>query len=69
MKISARNQIKGTIKFIQEGAVNAEVGIQSADGTLIISVVTKETVSYLGLKVGSPAYAIVKASNVMIGID
>jgi molybdopterin-binding protein len=59
MKISARNVMKGKITKIIPGAVNTE----------IVSIITKESAEGLGLAVGKNAYAIVKASNVMIGVD
>lgn len=69
MKISARNQIKGKIVKITEGAVNTEVVIEIAGGQQITSVVTKTSAQNLGLAVGKEAYAIVKASEVMIGTE
>ncbi|QDE31230.1 MULTISPECIES: molybdopterin-binding protein [Shewanella] len=69
MKISARNQLKGTVKTIQAGAVNSEIMIELSGGEQIASIITNEAVKSLNLKVGSTAYAIVKASNVMLGID
>ncbi len=68
MKISARNVIKGTVKSIQKGAVNAEVVIQVAKGVEIVSIITLGAVRSLGLKKGAEAYAIVKASSVMVGV-
>ncbi|NMC86784.1 MAG: TOBE domain-containing protein [Anaerolineaceae bacterium] len=69
MKISARNVLKGTVKEIIPGAVNSEVVIHTAGGETIVSVITKESVESLGLKVGKEVYAVVKASNVMIAVD
>ena len=69
MKISARNQLKGKVKSINEGAINSEVIIELPGGALIASVITKSSVESLGLKVGNTAYAIVKASNVIVGVD
>jgi len=69
MKLSARNALKGTVKKIIMGAVNAEVIIEIPGGAQITSIVTKEAVESLGLSEGKAAYAIVKASNVMIGVD
>jgi molybdate transport system regulatory protein len=69
MKLSARNVIKGTVKSIEIGAVNAEITIEVAPGLVMSSIITKKSAENLGLKVGGQAYAIVKASNVMIGID
>jgi molybdopterin-binding protein len=69
MKISARNVLKGKVKKIVTGAVNDEVVIQIAGDTEIVSIITKESVENLGLKVGKEVYAIIKASNVMVGVD
>ncbi len=69
MKLSARNQFKGTVKSLHTGAVNSEVVIELADGLHITSVITNGAVQNLGLKVGSEAYAVVKASEVMVGTD
>lgn len=69
MKISARNQLKGKLKSIQKGAVNAEVTIELPGGAEIVSIITITSVDSLGLKVGSDAYAVVKASNVMVMVD
>ncbi|TKB56536.1 TOBE domain-containing protein [Ferrimonas aestuarii] len=69
MKISARNNLVGKIKAIEEGSVNNEVVIELAPGVEITSVVTKKSCEQLGLTVGGDAYAIIKASNVMIAVD
>lgn len=69
MKLSARNTLKGTVKKITPGAVNTEVVIALPGGAEIVSVITKESAENLGLAVGKEAYAVIKASNVMIGID
>ncbi|AZR81201.1 TOBE domain-containing protein [Thiomicrospira sp. S5] len=69
MKFSARNQIKGTVKSIQTGAVNTEVVIVVAPGVELVSIITKNSAEALGLEVGKEAYAIVKASNVMVAVD
>jgi len=69
MKISARNQLKGKIKKITKGAVNSEVTLELADGLEIISIITNSSVNNLGLKEEKEAYAIIKASNVMIAVD
>lgn len=66
MKLSARNQLKGKIVNIEEGAVNSKVTLELEDGQQITSIITIEAVKDLGLKVGEYATAIVKASNVMI---
>ena len=69
MKLSARNQLKGTVIEIQDGAVNAIVKVDIGGGNIISSVITMASVRELGLKVGGTAYAVIKASNVMIGVD
>lgn len=69
MKISTRNQWQGTVVSIVEGAVNAEVVIQLVEGVNVVSVVTNGAIEHLGLKVGDTAYALVKASSVMVGKD
>ena len=69
MKISARNMLKGKVKQIKPGAVNTEVVIDLPEGSEIVSIITKESADKLGLAVGKEAYAIIKASNVMIGVE
>ena len=69
MKLSARNILKGTVVEIIPGAVNSEIIIELAGGAKIVSIITKESVDNLELEVGKPAYAIIKASNVMIGVE
>jgi molybdopterin-binding protein len=69
MKISARNTLKGTVKTITPGAVNTEVIIALPGGVEIVSVITRESAESLGLAVGQEAYAVIKASNVMVGVD
>jgi molybdopterin-binding protein len=69
MKLSARNILKGTIKAIEIGAVNVEVAVELAPGLEMTSIITKKSCENLGLEVGKEAYAVVKASNVMIGTE
>jgi len=69
MKISARNTLKGKVKKISEGAVNAEVVVELPGGAEIVSIITKTSADDLGLKEGKEVYAVIKASNVMIAID
>ncbi len=69
MKISARNQLKGKIKSISEGSVNTEVIIELAPGVEITSIITKSSANSMGLEVGKEAFAVVKASNVIVGVD
>ena len=69
MKISARNILKGKVKQVKHGVVNTEVIIELPGGAEIVSVITKESAQNLKLKKGRAVYAIIKASNVMIGVD
>ncbi len=69
MKLSARNQLKGTVAAIEEGAVNGIVKIEVAPGVVVSSSITKASIQELGLSVGDTAYAVIKASSVMVGID
>jgi len=69
MKVSARNVFAGTVAKIVKGAVNAEVDLTLKGGATIAAVVTNGAVGNLGLTVGKEAYAIIKASSVIIGTD
>ncbi len=69
MKISARNVFKGTVKSYETGIVNVEVVVEIGPGLEITSIITKTSFEKLGLEIGKEAYAIIKGSNVMIGID
>lgn len=69
MKISARNQLKGKIVNIQPGTVNAIVTLDIGGGNHVSATISLDAVKELNLTVGSEAYAIVKATSVMIGID
>jgi molybdopterin-binding protein len=68
MKISARNVLKGTVKKIVQGAVNCEVTIELPGGAEVVSIITRSSVESLELAEGVEAYAIIKASNVMVGV-
>ena len=69
MKISARNQLKGKIVSIETGSVNAIVHIDIGGGNVITSTISISPVEELGLEVGKDAYAIIKATSVMIGVE
>src|SRR5260370_2508605 len=66
MKISARNHLKGKIVAVKAGATTSHVGIDIGQGTIITASIT-EAVADLSLKVGDDAWAIIKASEVMVG--
>lgn len=69
MKLSARNQLKGKIVGLDKGAVNSVVKIDLGDNVFITSVITNQSVEDLNLDIGKEAYAVIKASDVMLGID
>ena len=69
MQISARNVLKGKVKQVTPGAVNSEIVVEVAGGVEMVSIITKSSAERLGLRPGKDVYAIVKASNVMIGTD
>jgi molybdopterin-binding protein len=67
MKLSARNQIKGKIVEVHKGQTTAHVRIEIGAGIVITSSITNEAVDDLGLKIGDEAWAVIKASDVLIG--
>lgn len=69
MKLSARNVFKGRVIKVNQGAVNSEVVLELAGGVQLVSIVTRQSTEMLGLKEGADAYAVVKATNVMIAVD
>ncbi len=69
MKLSARNVLKGKVVKTTKGAVNSEVVIELPGGTQVVSIITNSSVKSLGLKKGVDAYAVIKASNVMVAVE
>ena len=69
MKLSARNQLKGKITAVKDGAVNGIVSIDIGGGNIISATISMEAIKELGLKTGKEAYAIIKATSVMVGVD
>ena len=69
MKLSARNVIKGKVKKVTHGAVNSEIVLELPGGAEVVSIITKQSAETLGLAPGGDAYAVIKASNVMIAGD
>ena len=67
--LSARNQLPGTVVKVQEGAVNGHVTLELADGNRIMGSITNEAIEQLGLHEGEKALAIVKATDVIIGVE
>jgi len=69
VKTSARNQFKGTVREIVKGPVSAEVTIEIAQGVRVVATISTRSAESLGLAVGKPAYALVKASSVVVGVE
>ena len=69
MQISARNSLKGTIKSIEDGAVNSQIIIELVGGLEVVSIITRDSAERLNLAEGKTVYAVVKASDVMIATD
>ena len=66
MELSARNRLKGTVKKITLGQVMAEITLDIS-GSEVVAVVTKASAERLGLKEGETAYAVIKATEIMVG--
>lgn len=69
MKLSARNTLKGKVISIEKGAVNGIVKLDLGNDIIITSSITSNAIEELGLEEGKEAYAVIKASNVMVGVD
>ena len=69
MKMSARNQLKGKVVDVKEGAVNGIVTLELPCGQQVVSTITLDSIKSLGLKPGVEAVAIIKATSVMMGVE
>lgn len=69
MRLSARNTLKGKVSKVDIGAVNAEITLELPGGDEVVSIITKESAQALGLEEGKDVYAVIKATNVMIGVE
>jgi len=69
MRISARNQIKGTVVEVKKGVTTSHVRVDVGNGQIVTSSITNEAVDDLGIKVKSSVIVVVKASDVMIAVD
>ncbi|NLA81165.1 MAG: TOBE domain-containing protein [Chloroflexi bacterium] len=69
MKLSARNQLKGKITDIKEGAVNGIVTIDIGGGNQVTATISMDSIKNLGLEVGKEAIAVIKATSVMVGVE
>lgn len=68
VKLSARNVLNGEVSQVTPGAVNSEVIVRLPGGTEIVASITKTSAETLGLKAGDAVSAVIKSSNVMIGV-
>jgi len=69
MRISARNVLKGTVVEVTKGATTAHVRIDVGGGTIVTASITNESADELKLAKGKTAFAVIKASNVMVGVE
>jgi molybdopterin-binding protein len=69
MRLSARNILKGKVVKVTPGAINSEVVLELPGGTQVVAMITKTSAENLGLTVGKVAYAVIKASSVMVAVD
>lgn len=69
MRISARNQIKGTVVEVKKGATTSHVRVDIGGGQIVTSSITNEAVDDLGIKANGAVIVVVKASDVMIAVD
>lgn len=69
MKLSARNQLKGKIVEVKKGATTSHVRIDIGGGQTVTASITNESVDEMKLEAGKTAYAIIKATSVMVGVD
>ena len=69
MRLSARNQLKGTVVEVKKGATTSHIRVDIGNGQIITSSITNEAVDDLGIKAGGKATVVVKASDVMIAVD
>jgi molybdopterin-binding protein len=68
MKLSARNKLKGKVIAIEEGLITAKVKIDLGNGNIITSIISKDAIADLGLKLNDTAFAIIKSTEVIVGI-
>ena len=69
MEVSARNALKGKVTKVVPGAVNTEVTIEVAPGIEVAAIITKASAEKLGLAEGKEAYAVLKATDVLVAVD
>lgn len=67
MKLSARNNLKGKVVAVEEGLITAKVKLDLGNGNTITSIISKDAIAELDIKVGDTAYAIIKSTEIIIG--
>jgi molybdopterin-binding protein len=68
MRLSARNNLKGVVKSIEEGLITSKVVIDLGNGNEIVSIISKDAIADLGLEIGKEAYAVIKSTEVIVGV-
>lgn len=69
VRLSARNKLKGKVIAVEEGLITGKVKIDLGNGNIITSIITREAIADLDLKVNDTAYAVIKSTEIMIGKD
>lgn len=69
MKLSARNNLKGKVVVVEEGLITSKVKIDLGNGNIITSIISKDAIAELDIKVGDTAYAIIKSTEIIIAKD
>lgn len=69
MKLSARNNLKGKVTKVEEGLITAKVTLDLGNGNVITSIISKDSIAELSIKEGDTAYAIIKSTEVIIGME
>ncbi|MBN3947536.1 MAG: TOBE domain-containing protein [Nostoc sp. NMS7] len=69
MEISARNSLKGTVTKVVHGSVNTEITLEIAPGVELVSIITKSSAETLGLVEGKQVVAVIKSSDVIVGVE
>ncbi len=67
MKLSARNQLKGTILKVEEGLITGKITLDLGNGNIVSAIISKDAIADLNLKTGDTAFAIIKSTEVIIG--
>ncbi len=69
MKLSARNKLKGKVILVEEGLITAKVKLDLGNGNIVTSIISRDALDDLQIKVNDVAYAVIKSTEIMIGKD